>query len=71
MADGDVILDNVTVAGRLVVRGGGENSIRLINKTNVGSISIGKTGSGGIRVMAEEGGLFLFNNKEFEPFSHH
>ena len=55
VADGDVVLDNVTVAGRLVVRGGGENSIRLINKSNVGSISVGKTGSGGIRVLAEEG----------------
>lgn len=53
--DGDVVLDNVTVTGRLVVRGGGEDSIRLINKSNVGSISVGKTGSGGIRILAEEG----------------
>lgn len=55
IGDGDIVLDNVTVTGRLVVRGGGENSIRIINRSQVGSISVGKTGSGGIRIKAEEG----------------
>jgi hypothetical protein len=53
--NGDVTLDGVTVKGRLVVRGGGEHSIRIINNSDVGSIVIGKTSSGGVRVKAEEG----------------
>ena len=55
VGNGDVTLDNVTVTGRLVVRGGGENSIRIINKSDVGSIIVGKTGDGGVRIRTEEG----------------
>lgn len=54
-ADSDITLDNVTVKGRLIVRGGGQNSIKLVNKSNVGSIVIGKTASGAIRLKTEEG----------------
>lgn len=55
VGNGDVTLNGVTVSGRLVVRGGGENSIHIINSSNVGSIVIGKTASGGVRIKAEEG----------------
>jgi hypothetical protein len=51
----DITLDNVTISGRLVVRGGGEHSIKLINNSNVGTITISKTSSGAIRVKTEEG----------------
>ena len=55
VADGDLVLDSVTVQGRLVVRGGGEHSIRIVNKSSVGSVVVGKTSSGGVRVLAERG----------------
>ena len=54
-ANGDVWLDNVSITGRLVVRGGGENSIHILNGSEVGSILIGKTGDGGVRLRTEEG----------------
>lgn len=55
VGNGDVILDDVSVTGRLIVRGGGENSIHIINKSAVGSIIVGKTGDGGVRIRTEEG----------------
>lgn len=55
VGSGDVSLDNVTVEKRLVVRAGGENSIHIINNSGIGSIVIGKTGDGGVRVRTEEG----------------
>lgn len=55
VGNGDVILDGVSVQGRLVVRGGGENSIHIINRSDVGSIVVSKAASGGVRIKAEEG----------------
>ena len=55
VGDGDVTLNNVKLTGRLVVRGGGEHSIVLTNKTTVGSVILGKTGDGGVRLRTEEG----------------
>lgn len=55
IGNGDVSLDGVTVTKRLVVRAGGENSIHIINNSGIGSIVIGKTGDGGVRVRTEEG----------------
>ena len=54
-ANGDVWLDNVKISGRLVIRGGGENSVHIINGSDVGSVLIGKTGDGGVRLRTEEG----------------
>ena len=54
-ANGDVWIDNVKITGRLVIRGGGENSVHIINGSEVGSILIGKTGDGGVRLRTEEG----------------
>lgn len=50
---GDFTLDNVKVEGRVVVRGGGENSIKIINGSSVGSIVVSKTSDGGVRVVAD------------------
>lgn len=55
VGNGDVTLDGVTVQGRVVIRGGGENSIHIINSSDVGSIVVGKTGDGGLRIRTEEG----------------
>lgn len=55
VGNGDITLDGVTVTGRLIVRAGGEDSIHIINKSNVGSIVVGKTGDGGVRIRTEEG----------------
>ncbi len=52
---GDVYLDNVTIEGRLLVRGGGEKSVHIINNSSVGSVLISKTGDGGVRIRTEEG----------------
>ncbi len=54
-ANSDITLDKVTISGRLVVRGGGQNSIKIINYSNVGSIIVGKSASGAIRIKIEEG----------------
>lgn len=55
VGNGDVTLDNVNVAGRLLVRGGGEHSIRIINGSNVGNVIVTKTSSGGVRVFSSSG----------------
>lgn len=55
IGSGDLTLDNVRLTGRLIVRGGGVNSIIIRNSSSVGSIIVGKTGDGGIRVRTEEG----------------
>ena len=53
--NGEVTLSGVEVTGRLLVRGGGENSVIITNNSTVGSVLIGKTGDGGVRVRTEEG----------------
>lgn len=53
VANGDIILDNVKVEGRLVVRGGGQNSIKIINHSAVGNIVVSKTSDGAVRVVAD------------------
>ena len=55
VGDGEVTLDGVNLTGRLVIRGGGENSIVIKNKSNVGSVVLSKTGDGGVRLHTEEG----------------
>lgn len=55
VGNGDVTLDNVQLTGRLVVRGGGENSIIIRNKTSVGNVIVNKTGDGGVRLRTEDG----------------
>lgn len=54
VGDGDVTLENVTVTGRTVIRGGGENSIRIIGNSNIKNIIIARV-NGVVRVYGEEG----------------
>ena len=51
---GEVILDNVEVTGRLLVRGGGKDSIIIKGNSVIGSITISKV-NGVVRVYTEEG----------------
>jgi len=53
VANGDFTLDNVIVEGRLVVRGGGKNSIEIINHSSVGNIVFSKSSDGTVRVFAD------------------
>lgn len=54
VGEGNVSIENVTIAGRLVVRGGGENSIRITGDSNVDSIIIAKV-KGKVRVFTADG----------------
>lgn len=54
VGDGHVELDNVTVDGQLIVRGGGENSIIIKGDSQIGTISIERK-DGAVRVAVENG----------------
>ena len=54
VGEGNVSLENVTIAARLVVRGGGENSILITGNSNVDSIIIAKV-KGKVRVFTADG----------------
>lgn len=54
VGNGNVTLDHVTVNGRLIVRGGGSNSIYLKNST-AGAVIIEKLSDGGIRIHGDDG----------------
>ena len=53
IGDGHIILDNVTVQGRLLVRGGGENSVILRGDSRVSHLSASRQ-EGLVRVSVEE-----------------
>jgi hypothetical protein len=53
VGDGDVTLDSVTVKGRLVIFGGGSNSIHIIGKSDIPNIVIAKTFGQAARVIVE------------------
>jgi hypothetical protein len=57
VGEGDATLDNVTVAGRLLVRGGGEHSIRLLGaKTVIPNVLVYKSVSAApVRIVFESG----------------
>ena len=57
VGSGDVTLDHVSVEGRVVVRGGGEHSIKIINESQIGNIIVSKSASGAVRVRTESGCL--------------
>ncbi|NCB41496.1 MAG: S-layer homology domain-containing protein [Clostridia bacterium] len=54
VGDGEVVLDGITVTGRTVIRGGGENSIKIIGHSNLHKIVIARV-DGIVRVYAEDG----------------
>ena len=53
IGDGDLILDNVTVTGALVVRGGGEHSIIIKGTSSVSTITAQRR-DGGVRLSVED-----------------
>lgn len=54
VGDGDVTLDHVNIGGRLVVRGGGVNSIKITGGEQAWQVVIAKV-DGNVRVVADEG----------------
>ena len=54
VGSGDVTLDGVTVKGKLLVRGGGENSIHIEGNSKIESIKIEKVGDK-LRVLIDDG----------------
>ena len=55
VGSGDVTLDNTKITGRLVARGGGENSIHIKNGSEIESLVVAKTGFDAIRIVTEDG----------------
>ena len=54
VGEGDVTLDSVTVKGKTVVRGGGENSIHITGTSNISNIKIEKVNDK-LRIAISEG----------------
>lgn len=54
VADGDVTLENVEVTGRMLVRGGGEGSIKIIGTSKIKSLIIARV-DGKVRVFSDKG----------------
>lgn len=50
---GDVILDNVIINGRMVVRGGGKNSIIIKGASKIGKVLVARV-DGAVRIKTEE-----------------
>jgi len=66
VGDGDVTLDGVVITGRMVIRGGGENSIKILGNSNVQNIIIARV-DGIVRVYAADGteiGEVIVDGKE-------
>lgn len=54
VGEGDFTLDNVNVTGRMVVRGGGVNSIIIKGSSTVGQVIVARV-DGAVRIVVEEG----------------
>lgn len=55
VGSGDVTFDSTKISGHLLVRGGGENTIRFINRAEVGSVIVSKSCSGNVRLYNDSG----------------
>ncbi|MDR1064848.1 MAG: S-layer homology domain-containing protein, partial [Oscillospiraceae bacterium] len=53
VGDGDITLDGVTVNGRLVIFGGGANSIHIKGKSSIANVTIAKTFGQAARLVVE------------------
>ncbi len=53
VGDGEVTLDNVTVKGKLIVFGGGSNSIVVRGKSNISNVEVYKTSGQAARIKVE------------------
>ncbi|MFA9422548.1 MAG: InlB B-repeat-containing protein [Sedimentibacter sp.] len=54
VGNGSVTLDQVKITGKLIIRGGGENTIHLKN-TTADTIMVNKLSDGGLRIYGEDG----------------
>jgi hypothetical protein len=58
VGEGDAILKNITVTGRALIRGGGENSVKFIgSETDVQNIVIARGSDGKVRILTEDGAV--------------
>jgi len=55
VGNGEITLDNVSVKGRVVIRGGGDHSIKILNKSGLGNVIVAKSSTGAVRVYCEDG----------------
>jgi len=55
VGSGDVTLENVTVLGNTIVRGGGADSIHIIGDSRISNIIVEKKDDGTIRVVTSDG----------------
>lgn len=53
VGEGDITLDNVNVSGKVIVRGGGANSIHFVNSSAASSVILAKP-QGAVRVTTDE-----------------
>lgn len=54
VGDGDVILDSVNIQGKLIVRGGGENSIIITGESKLSEIVVSRL-DGAVKIKVEDG----------------
>lgn len=59
VGEGDLTLDNVKVAGNVIVRGGGVNSIHIIGDSKIGNVIIAKR-DGNVSVKTSDGASVEF-----------
>jgi sirohydrochlorin ferrochelatase len=57
VGDGDITLNNVTVAGNTLLRGGGSDSIHIQGGSQISNLIIEKTDNGAIRVVTSGGAV--------------
>lgn len=53
VGNGDVVLDNTTVTGKVIIEGGGENSIKFVNGSKAKHIKVEKA-DGKVRVFVDD-----------------
>lgn len=53
VGNGDVILDNTTVTGRVIVEGGGENSVKFTNGSKADNVKVEKA-DGKVRIFVDD-----------------
>ncbi len=54
VGQGDVTINNTQIDSRLLVRGGGENSVKITGTSKITSVIIAKTANEGIRIVADD-----------------
>ena len=57
VGEGDITLNNVTVLGNTLVRGGGSDSLHIQGNSQIANLIIEKTDDGSIRIVTAEGAV--------------